>query len=82
MGLIKIIYYVPRLNETIKIINSGIIFVAGEWSGLLHCHVPEQRCTGLDINMLRNAKSTQIVTNLFAGKITRCIDSATLKAWY
>jgi hypothetical protein len=54
---IKAIYYVPRLNETIKIINNGMIFVKGEWPGHLHGHVPEQGCTGLDINMLRKGRA-------------------------
>jgi hypothetical protein len=57
-----------------------IIFVAGEPPGHLYCHVPEQGCTVLDINMLRNAKGIQIVINLFAGNITRCIDTRYFKS--
>jgi hypothetical protein len=67
MDLIYIIYYVPRLNETIKIRNNSIILAAGELPGHMHSLLEEQGCTGLGTNMLTKAKCSQIVTNVLMG---------------
>jgi hypothetical protein len=74
MGLIYIAYCVLRLTETIKIINNGINFAAGDWPGHLHALVAEQGYTSLDINTLRKPQGSKTLTNIVAGNRTRITD--------